>query len=295
MADKLVELSKKIEKDKEKMNYLYTKFEKKFGVKKDEYDSIVSVINSERSLLRIEIRKLYSFLNNFGDMEKEITPFDFTFEKYAKLFDTDEVKEMDTRFKSNKKVLGATLLFGLSGLVVKSLYNHHQNNKLYKDKNQEYETLKIEWLKELHERAKILHFMDISIKIAAVYYHTIIMVKNAINDYIIPELEGVKVFLYVSSIKENIVNKEPITNIVPHKISKYKKTKFNNHYEFVKNSFDFYTLICGFFTQNILTSIIQDGQITLQEKKDFKSQIKQIEESRNKLITNTFFCEVENV
>ena len=68
-------------------------------------------------------------------------------------------------------------------------------------------------------------------------------------------------------------------------IEQFNGTPYEQHYIFVKNTFEYYQLIKTFFTEPILTRIVSDREITLQEKCEFKKKTGEIE-SKGKQIVN---------
>ena len=57
----------------------------------------------------------------------------------------------------------------------------------------------------------------------------------------------------------------------------------------MRNSVDYYNSFCAFFTDNILTKIVDDNKITSHEKSTFFKQAKNIEHRTNLLESETVF------
>ena len=66
-------------------------------------------------------------------------------------------------------------------------------------------------------------------------------------------------------------------------------TAYDMHYIFVRNVFDYYTMIVKFFTEPILTNIVADNKVTEAEKKDFKTKENQIRQHIQLLETSAVF------
>ena len=88
----------------------------------------------------------------------------------------------------------------------------------------------------------------------------------------------IKSFLYADAIREKIMDGGKLDNIRIYSIEEYQGTTQDKHYQFIKNTVDFYNLIVKFFKEKILTQIIKDQKITPEEKSGLKKQIQLIEE-----------------
>lgn len=121
-----------------------------------------------------------------------------------------------------------------------------------------------------------------AIKIATVYRNIIVTVRDTIAEKIIPELELIQAFLYADAIRENLIEDDEISNIKPCNIVEYKGRKQDIHYQFVRNTFDFYKMSTTFFKKAVLTDILDDRVVTEGEKKEFHKQIYAI---KNKMKT----------
>lgn len=263
-----------------------------------EYDNAISVLNAERNDLRSEIRLLYNFL---GGLEgacpgPRITPFDFVRERPANR-DSDSIEyngneACDIQIKSIEKGIvknalkyGGVALIGGGPIGIGAMgafdffRSRSKNKKQYEDCLLTFENQKIKWKDDLNTRREIVKLWELVSRMAGQYHGCIATVKDTIQDTIIPELGLVKAFLYANSIQEAIICDDSISNITATEIQVLQNTPFDVHYQFVRNVFDYYTLISSFFRQTVLTDIISDCGNTDQKEQKFN---RSIEDIRNK-------------
>ncbi len=263
-----------------------------------EYDNAISVLNAERNDLRSEIRLLYNFL---GGLEgacpgPRITPFDFVRERPANR-DSDSIEyngnaACDIQIQSIEKGIvknvlkyGGIALIGGGPIGIGAMgafdffRSRSKNKKQYEDCLLEFENQKIKWKDDLNTRREIVKQWELVSRMAGQYHGCIATVKDTIQDTIIPELGLVKAFLYANSIQEAIICDDSISNITATEIQVLQNTPFDVHYQFVRNVFDYYTLISSFFRQTVLTDIISDCGNTDQKEQKFN---RSIEDIRNK-------------
>lgn len=276
------------------------------------YNQEIATINSERSSLKELINKLYHFLKEFGEIGSKITPFDFVNESWQKI-DVDAIVNLETVPEASKKgnddiykyaTVGAfasttvlttvsTLLTPLPlaapALLIPALFGG-----VSKKDYLAYQTKHREALEEYdNNKEKLNDFckgIELATNIAKLYYGVIATVKEAITDTVIPELSGIRAFLYASSIANKVAEEKELTiGIEPIDIMEIQGTRYNEHYVFMKNTVDYYTLLVEIFTKQILTKMLEDNKITEDEKREFEMQIKQIENKQKTLCNNALF------
>ncbi len=263
-----------------------------------EYDNAISVLNAERNDLRSEIRLLYNFL---GGLEgacpgPRITPFDFVRERPANR-DSDSIEyngnaacdiprqSIEKGIVKNALKYGGVALIGGGPIGIGAMgafdffRSRSKNKKQYEDCLLAFENQKIKWKDDLNTRREIVKQWELVSRMAGQYHGCIATVKDTIQDTIIPELGLVKAFLYANSIQEAIICDDSISNITATEIQVLQNTPFDVHYQFVRNVFDYYTLISSFFRQTVLTDIISDCGNTDQKEQKFN---RSIEDIRNK-------------
>ena len=122
-------------------------------------------------------------------------------------------------------------------------------------------------------------FLSNAVKIVDMYRNVIVMVRDAIQDTILPELDGIMSFLYADAIKNAIINNEDPNSATIGKISEYRATAYDNHYQFVRNAFDFYRTITKFFTSKVMDKFVKNRAIS---KSDYQAFIYEVEKIKGK-------------
>jgi len=276
------------------------------------YNQEIATINSERSSLKELINKLYHFLKEFGEIGSKITPFDFVNESWQKI-DVDAIVNSEMVPEASKKgnddiykyaAVGAfastTVLTTVStlltpipmaapALLIPALFGG-----VSKKDYLAYQTKHLEALEEYdNNKEKLNDFrkgIELATNIAKLYYGVIATVKEAITETVIPELSGIRAFLYASSIANKVAEEKNLTiGIEPIDIMEIQGTRYNEHYVFMKNTVDYYTLLVEIFTKQVLTKMLEDNKITEDEKREFEMQIKQIENKQKTLCDNALF------
>jgi len=276
------------------------------------YNQEIATINSERSSLKELINKLYHFLKEFGEIGSKITPFDFVNESWQKL-DVDAIVNPETVPEASKKgnediykyaavgaIASTTVLTTISAmltpipLAAPALLFPALFGGVGKKDYLDYKLKHDEALEEYdNNKEKLNDFckgIELAARIAKLYYGVIATVKEAITETVIPELSGIRAFLYASSIANKVAEEKELTlGIEPIDIMEIQGTRYNEHYLFMKNTVDYYTLIVEIFTKQVLTKMLEDNKITEEEKKEFEKQIKQIENKQKCLCDNALF------
>ena len=123
-----------------------------------------------------------------------------------------------------------------------------------------------------------------AVQIADLYRSLIASIRDIISDKIIPELNGILAFLYADAIKNCIINNEEPSNARIGNISEYIGTPYESHYQFIKNTFDYYILISKFFTEPVLTNLLKEKTISESELEIYVKRINEINNQRQKLL-----------
>ena len=257
---------------------------------KSYYDARIANINSERSLLRREKSELYNFLIRFGDIDKKLTIFDYSFEDFVNIPHYTNL---------NKKIKNVSIrhisFFDYYFYGINAIIKSFQNKQTLVNEKRKFEEEKLQWELEKSSIKRYKNFLEEAKEIADLYFKTIVIVKDLIYYTIIPELEGVQTFLYAQAAKDVIICNEPITILSPAKISRFKNSKkYNIHYAFIKNTHDYYVLITKFFKNSILNNIISsfmenENNIIEKDKENLKISIEEIKELNNKLLEQAVF------
>ena len=257
----------------------YQDYKNKVGIMMKEYDDkssqfnvLIGTINAERLGLRKEIGVLYDFLQLIGGSLKEqnrISVFDFMDELPAPNQVYTEISSLsEPEFRDED--------FLRDGIF--ALADHVVNKKLYEQYIVAVETKSSDYDKDISDRTTQILYMKDAIEIAKIYRNIVVTVRDTISQKILPELNLIEAFLYADAIREMILDGEKPDNVEICGISEYKGTKQDIHYQFVKNTFDFYKVSTMFFTQTVLADILTDRVITEEEKSAFNNQIAEIKQ-----------------
>lgn len=238
------------------------------------FDVLVGTINTERLAFRKEIKVLYDFLQLIGGSlrdEKRISVFDFSDEAPAPNQLYSEIPPLpEPDFVNND---GWDLLWkGLIGVA----RDHFKNKDLCEKFLQDIEEKKSAYDKDIKDRETQISYIKDAIEIAIIYRNIIVTVRDTVAEKILPELDLIQAFLYADAIRERVLDGETTKDIQLCAISEYKGTRQDKHYQFVKNTFDFYNICTAFFKQTVLADILRDRIVSEEEKKEFKQNIDEI-------------------
>lgn len=257
-------------------------------------NALINTINAERHSLREEIFSLYDFLSKFTDVVEKLTVFDFNVEPlYVRdqQFLRDRMSaSYDATFDipTAPAVKVAKWVFLLQYMFVDAIDKRDKNKKKLANGVIELSKKKAEWDKDIHDRQSCRDFCEQAVDIANIYRVCIAMVKDAIKKQILPELQAVYCFFFTDVIRENILYDEEIGNVHLNPIVTYKDTRYHKHYLFVKNTCDFYVIICKFFTNTFLMDMLNDRTVSENLKERFNIDVaevhRQFEMARNNIV-----------
>lgn len=237
---------------------------KEYQDKKDAYNNHIGIINTEKISMRDELRRLYDFLSFLGGELKKIRMVvDFVEEAPAPNISDDvepSVEEViPTEF--DVPIIG--------GIINDSRAVEHEKKKYQKS---------LEYKRNLNKKKQAITRMDDCVQIAKVYRDTLVLLRDAIREKIIPEFEYIKAFLLADAIREKYIAGLGFDEIKPCKIIEYKGTRYNSHYQFVKNSFDFYDMCSAFFSKPVLTELMKTEELTDKQRDEFYQSVYEIQD-----------------
>ena len=276
---------------KSKMNKLKSEAQKACNV----YNGHIGVVNSERHSLREELRALYEFLGKLGDVGIRITVFDYVIEVPESISieqDTcgniSDIERNAHGLRDATTFVIAPALF-LAEKAVGGLLKRSRDKKTLLEQQEFAEKEYTKWEKQIGDAEQLVEFYKTAGEIADIYRGTVAIVRDTIRQTIIPELDGVAAFLAAFAIKEAVIFGEDPDEAVSVGIEAFNDTPYGQHYVFVKNTFEYYQLIKTFFTEPILTRIVSDRIITLQEKCEFKKKTAEIENKGKQIVKMASF------
>jgi len=173
------------------------------------------------------------------------------------------------------------------------IFQRSKNKKKITELTKLMEDLRFDWWNKLTQAKDALNFAKDTIpQIVDLYWNCISMVGDAVKYSILPELKGVQCFFVADAIKEGIKYDKSTDSIRPNPVSMYKDTPYHKHYQFVKNAFDFYTIICKFFTTAVLADLLDDISLSKDVQDKLEIGIAEIRESLVSVQDNMQFTEV---
>lgn len=239
---------------------------KEYSDNKDLYNNQINIINSEKIAMREELRNLYDFLKFIGgSLERKISMNDFLEESPAPNIDSDEENALD-------RVEPDSYDWGIL---------HFSNVKHAKDFEKQLYWQSLKYKQNLSKKRVLAKRMTDGVEIAILYRNILATSRDMIREKIIPEFEYIKAFLLADAIREKVIANQDVTEAEPAPIIEYKGTKYDRHYKFVKNTFDFWDLCQAFFSKSILTNLMKQEEITEEQRKEFEESIFTIQ---NKLV-----------
>ena len=223
------------------------------------YNDQIHVINSLRQNLQDEISELYKFLKRFGNVGVNITPFEYVTEdsKFVNQktasgsLDLNQNESSRSNFVKTAKVATAIIApITIPALWIDdALHKRSKNKEEYLRLQINFEEQRTEWNYNLSKRHDEIDFFAAATEIANLYRALIATVRSAIKDTIIPELTGIDAFLVADAIKNCIISDMDPCDAEIMNIDIYHGTAYDMHYIFVRNVFDYYTMIVKFFTE----------------------------------------------
>lgn len=270
--EKYNDLISKNEQDYEEYRNLAETANSEAAKKCDEYNQNINLINKERIDLRDQIRELYDFLKEVGgSLERKLSIFDYKMEKMAIRQFTPEILKLNNPYYSVHRPLEDS--------IAAHIRKHMDNKTMLEKFEVDLEQQKQKYDEDIHKKINYLKEINSAVEIAEIYRNIIVIVRDTIREKIIPELDLIRAFMYADVICEKVIDDETLENLKPCPIIEFQGGKYDIHYQFIKNAFDFYEISTTFFQETILTDILSDGIVTNQEKEEFSTRIQGIKDS----------------
>ena len=297
----------------------------------NQYNVQINVINSEKHSMREELKRLYDFLNEFGDCGVKITPFDFipenmiSEESMGVVQRGDDAENVDgiaektvaglgiaagaagasslagvgtvasTLGVVSTSVVAGPVLFAAAPIIGFIALGAHagKSKKNYLEALETAENEKTQFDEDIADRKQKLKLYKELAEIANLYRALITIVRDTIKDTVIPELNGVRSFLYADAIKDNLLSGYTADNAEIKSITVFSNpgSPYYKHYVFIKNAFDYYSILHAFFTSQNLTKLTQSSNQSEfnRYKQNITQQSTEVKAMNNSVIQNAMF------
>lgn len=237
---------------------------REFSDKKDHYNNQINMINAEKIAMREELGVLYSFLEYVGgSLDRRVSIIDFQEELPAPNMKNELVDALD------RVELFSDTDWGIGHMGNKKRARDFEKQLYWKD---------LDYKKNLSDKARMVKRMEDCEAIAKIYRDILTVIRDTIKTKVIPEFEYIRAFLIADAIRERLYAGYEMDDVKPCSIIEYKNTKYEMHYMFVKNTFDFLDLAKAFFSKRILTDLMMQSEITAQEKVEFEKSVYELQE-----------------
>ncbi len=250
-------------------------------------NSNIAILNNQIDILndfrinhvKNDIYNLKKFLEKFGILDAsnnylgESKFTEVTFPQQIIYSIDDYIDKYDLRETSDwwKLALGGAV----TGVVLR-YFRNKENKKIYS----ELENLKIklEGIKSTIRNQEYL--LNQNIEIAKIYITTIKEMSETISNLILPEFELVEAFCQANELKNYVLVDKKIENVVfKNSIIAYRGTKYEKHYNFIKNTFLFYIMSNRIYNTPILSRLFNNFQ-----NSDASEDIIELKAETNKLM-----------
>lgn len=274
----------------------------------------ISLINSRRERLWSDLKKLHDFFEDLGNIseikysnfKKELSiPREDNLDILVKINSIENIKKelKELKIHGFREYLGNgakySVFGGIIGLgigVKKSYNNNTEVEKKLENYLSEVEKIKMS-LKNYKENLDLKRdYITMCESITIEYRYLINEISDFLEKNVFSELEMVKLFLLAHSIKDKVLNKDLSyeTDIFPTKISSLSETIYRKHYLFIENIFLLFEISQSFFSQDIITKLINFSQDDTEENNinrmvQVELQIKSLKNQKDKVSENIIY------
>ena len=277
-----------------RMHDLADEFKEKVSAAVEKLNTAISEFNNwirKLNAVRVEkikdnIVSLNHALGKYGNCkpieayvdESEKLQCEFPEEDYETL--QDYLKEIDW---TDDEVFWNTFFRTPIGMRVKT---RNQNIQLAQNANS-LQLMIEETVKELSLKK---FTTDLETEICKIYIENVTFISETIRNVIVPEFRVVDAFFQAESIKDRVlVDHAEGDGNVEYPIATLLETKYEKHYQFVKNAFAFYVIACKIYDTPVLTKLLNHCVTeTDQEKIQRENNILKIQAEcvRNEAVLN---------
>lgn len=236
---------------------------------KDQVSNNVNGVNSSIEVLNSSIKKLNDFragnvsknieflggiLGHFGnvkmlgDYAEEETACYVVVPEHRFISIEDYIQDIDW---SKEDVFINSFFLSPFGMKKKT---QAQNLSMQEQLN----SLKLEAEQTILELKNLKFAVEQDKKIAELYIFCVERIICYIEKVIIPEMDLVEAFFQALTIKNKIISDNSLENIeFRNNIDLIRDTRFQDHYQFVRNSFLFYVIACKIYNTPVLTNLLK--------------------------------------
>ena len=128
--------------------------------------------------------------------------------------------------------------------------------------------------------------METNLTLAKLYRDIIVMIKESLEQVVLPELTAVRAFLIAENVKNSLNNKEKEFQPVPESVILIANSNYQKHYLFVKSVFGYYTTLIDLCETPILSAFEHEKELTQKEIKHFMEQKDRLNQQYRQLQEN---------
>lgn len=259
------------------------KIEKQINTIVSQIDSYKSNINKSKEDLKNYIYELFVFLSGIGNVAPMPSYKNLKLEYFPQYICSDYIQTKNPKTYINDETIPESKIketFKIAaGNFVNSKYGARAVKKAIEkgtiNKNQE----EIDYQYDLDKRKDTLNTYKLKLEITKLYHDVFSEIDHTVRHIILPEIPGIKAFLYAQGVKNAIVSGKLPSESHPVHIRRFMNSKpYSRHVNFVMNTHDFYTMLIKYYENNYLTQLLnnenneeikQNKQKIDKDKKDF--------------------------
>ena len=244
------------------------------------FNDRIRKLNSVRAeKIKDNIVSLYGFLKKYGNCkpmeeyvdESEKLECEFPEEEYETV--QDYLRDIDW---TDDEVFWNTFFRTPIGMRMKT---RNQNIQLAQNAN----SLQL-MIEETVKELSLKEFTtNLETEICKTYIENITFISETTQNVVVPEFQVVDAFFQAESIKNKIVSGRAEENLMArYPITALIGTRYERHYQFVKNAFAFYVIACKIYDTPVLTKLLnhnvdeKDQKQILQEQNILKIQSERV-------------------
>ena len=249
----------------------------------EKFNAAIKSLNQHRQgKTKQNIEILHSFLSKFGQC-KDVGIFAPESQRLPDTFPQKKLDNIENYIAgvdwSSDEVFMNTIFRTPLGMKLKT---RKQNLSLRERLNE----LKLETEATKRELELREYHTEQDIQICELYSANVDWIAMCITRKVLPELELIEAFFEAEALKDTIIANGNVrsTHFV-YDIKSIKDTRYDRHYQFIKNAFMFYVISCRIYNTPVLTRLLanqatsEDAARLLKEKELLENQTAALDES----------------